>query len=274
MRYRRYLLPLLIVAIWASSGHALTISVAKVDKGAVQIKGRNAAPLALLSWEGQPIAQATKTGVFRFATTTLPSSCVGELSDGAETISVVIQSCGPPGPAGSPGQNGESGPPGVDGKDGAPGSPGLPGHAAVIVDTNGAVFAVYSESLDCKQLTEAGGGVHSNALRTVPNGSTVPLIFGSSGSVRGIGCARYSGAQCTGEVRVRAVGGSNCIFPTSVVVGAQLHYQIAPFGDPFAYLSEDCGTGCHGATGTDGGAAPAAAEDISSFIGPFRVEVR
>jgi hypothetical protein len=46
----------LLAFAWSPPAHAIKVSVAKIDKGAVQVKGRNAAPLALLSWEGQPIA--------------------------------------------------------------------------------------------------------------------------------------------------------------------------------------------------------------------------
>jgi hypothetical protein len=89
-----------LVVFAAFDAHAITISVAKIDKGTVQVKGRKTAPLALISWEGQPVAQSTKTGGFRFATSVLPQDCVGDLSDGSSTIPVVIQGCGPQGPPG------------------------------------------------------------------------------------------------------------------------------------------------------------------------------
>jgi hypothetical protein len=54
-----------IVALTTAPAHGITISVAKIDKGAVQVKGKGAAPLALISWEGQVVAQATTSGKFR-----------------------------------------------------------------------------------------------------------------------------------------------------------------------------------------------------------------
>ncbi len=51
---------------------ALTVSTAKVAQGAVQVKGAKAAPLALIFWEGTPVAQATRSGSFRFQTAILP----------------------------------------------------------------------------------------------------------------------------------------------------------------------------------------------------------
>lgn len=99
---------------------ALSIAAAKISKGTVQVKGSKAAPLALITWEGVPVAQASKSGSFRFDTAILPPACVGVLSDGNETTQVVVQSCGPPGPAGPPGI-GEQGPPGEKGEQGPPG---------------------------------------------------------------------------------------------------------------------------------------------------------
>ncbi|MEW5918035.1 MAG: hypothetical protein AB1762_16650, partial [Gemmatimonadota bacterium] len=65
------------------------MTTAEVAKGAVLVKGRKAQPLALITWDGQPVAQATNQGAFRFATTILPTDCVGQLSDGNESKAVV-----------------------------------------------------------------------------------------------------------------------------------------------------------------------------------------
>jgi hypothetical protein len=88
------ILGVLTLAIPAAA-QALTVSVAKIDKGAIQIKGKGTAALAPLTWEGQGVAQAQKSGAFRFATTILPQDCIGELSDGTTTVPVVIADCGP-----------------------------------------------------------------------------------------------------------------------------------------------------------------------------------
>ncbi len=61
---------------------------------------------ALLDTNVQPVAQATKSGTFRFETTLLPQNCTGSLSDGNQTVAVVIQYCGPVGPRGPQGNPG------------------------------------------------------------------------------------------------------------------------------------------------------------------------
>ena len=98
-----------LILLLMHDARAITISVAKIDKGAVQVKGKQAQPLALLTWEGQPVAQASKSGTFRFETTTLPNDCVGTLSDGNHATPVVIQYCGPVGPRGPQGATGAVG---------------------------------------------------------------------------------------------------------------------------------------------------------------------
>lgn len=121
------LLVALAVTLSAGAAHAITITSAKVDKGAVQVKGKGAASLALLSWEGQSVAQASKSGAFRFASPVLPQDCVGELSDGTGSVAVVVERCGPAagvieGPPGPPGPPGQQGPPGAPGTSGPPSS--------------------------------------------------------------------------------------------------------------------------------------------------------
>ena len=116
----------------ALPAHALTISTAKIAKGAVQVKGRDAGPLALLTWDGQPMAQANKAGGFRFATVILPQDCIGDLSEGGQAGRGVIEGCGPaaqivqgpPGPEGSPGPKGDKGDTGGTGPQGLPGPQG------------------------------------------------------------------------------------------------------------------------------------------------------
>ena len=96
-------------AVAAAPASAITIAGARVAKGAVQVKGRDAAPFALITWEGRPLVQAKRNGRFRFETAILPADCVGELADGVEVVRVVVESCGPQGPPGDPGPQGLQG---------------------------------------------------------------------------------------------------------------------------------------------------------------------
>lgn len=79
----------------AGTAHAITVTGAKIDKGAVQVKGKGAAPNATITWEGQGVGQASRGGGFKFSTTILPSDCIGEVGDGVSTASAVISTCGP-----------------------------------------------------------------------------------------------------------------------------------------------------------------------------------
>ena len=112
---QRLLAALLVVAAWTTPAGALMVTSAKIAAGAIQVKGKRAAPNAQLTWDGQQVGTANGRGSFSFSTTALPSDCVGELSDGAETSAVVIASCGPIGPQGEPGTPGQPGPAGSPG---------------------------------------------------------------------------------------------------------------------------------------------------------------
>ena len=128
----RLVLGISIVAL-ASPAFALTVSTAKIANGSVEVKGSKAAPLAAITWEGAPVAIASKSGSFRFETTVLPPDCVGTVGDGEATVRAVLQFCGPPGAAGPPGPPGEAGPPGevgAPGEVGPPGQTGPPGPGA------------------------------------------------------------------------------------------------------------------------------------------------
>jgi hypothetical protein len=77
----------------ASPAHALRVWVATIALGEVQVIGFQAQPSASITWENQPVTQASKYGTFHFSTPNLPQDCVGELSDGGSTIPVVIDGC-------------------------------------------------------------------------------------------------------------------------------------------------------------------------------------
>ncbi len=204
MNCRRYLFPLLVVVLSASSANALTISVAKIDRGAVQLKGRGAAPLALLTWEGQPVAQATKTGGFRFATSVLPQDCVGDLSDGTTTLPVVIEGCGPASQIveGPPGPKGDKGDPGPKGDKGDPGQPGPkgdqgePGPEIVVRDATGQFVGMpFNFGPDWQGDIVRRLGDRLVILETRPTDGLVTSLHGGPRLV-------YDDAGCQGSVSV------------------------------------------------------------------------
>jgi len=143
-----------VVAVEVVGGDvwALDVTRVRITSGTITVRGREALAGATITWEGQPLTQATSDGRFFFETTLLPSDCIGEVSDGVERVDAVIQSCGPAGPAGLPGQPGSQGPPGPTGPTGPegsagaegppgaagpPGPEGPPGPGLVVRDANG-----------------------------------------------------------------------------------------------------------------------------------------
>src|SRR5574341_1231533 len=76
-----------------SPAHAIRIGLAAIALGEVQVIGDQAASNADITWEGNIVTQSNRRGAFQFSTTDQPSDCVGELGDGASTISVVIFGC-------------------------------------------------------------------------------------------------------------------------------------------------------------------------------------
>ncbi|MBI4525653.1 MAG: DUF1566 domain-containing protein [Deltaproteobacteria bacterium] len=98
----------LIMSLQTQPAHAIKITKAVIKEGVVQVKGIKAAKNAVITWEGQPVAvtHSKPGGAFGFSTTALPQDCVGDLSDGTETIQVVIENCTilPPPPLPPPAQ--------------------------------------------------------------------------------------------------------------------------------------------------------------------------
>ncbi len=83
----------LVLCVSGSSAAALTVTDAKVDKGAVLVKGKDAAPSSALTWDGKVVATATKSGAFRFTTADVPTDCVGDVGDGTSVAPAVIAGC-------------------------------------------------------------------------------------------------------------------------------------------------------------------------------------
>lgn len=87
------LLAALLVVATAAPVSALTITNAKIDKGAVQVKGKDAVPSAPITWDGKVVGAASKAGAFRFATTEVPTDCVGDVGDGTSVAAAVVAGC-------------------------------------------------------------------------------------------------------------------------------------------------------------------------------------
>ena len=61
--------------------------------GRVEVNGKNAVTQAPIFWEGEEVAQAKKSGNFKFKSQTVPDDCLGELSDGETTVTVPLAGC-------------------------------------------------------------------------------------------------------------------------------------------------------------------------------------
>lgn len=103
----------------------INISTARVKDGSILITGRATGRYETVSWQGADTGVKTnRYGRFRFVTTDLPPSCVGDLKIGQEERKVVIGNCGPVGPKGEKGDEGDKG---AQGPAGAPGPKGEKG---------------------------------------------------------------------------------------------------------------------------------------------------
>src|SRR5262249_24604610 len=75
----------------------IKIQVAEVQNGFAVIKGNNAVKGAQILWEGNAVTTANNNnGGFSF-NGAVPSDCVGQLSDGPETVAVQVLNCTPAG---------------------------------------------------------------------------------------------------------------------------------------------------------------------------------
>lgn len=90
----RSLLGLFCLLGFVSSAEAIKIKVAEVQKGVAVIQGSEGAKNATITWEGSAVTEVNPNGGFSF-TGVIPADCVGTLSDGVDTIAVVVLSCTP-----------------------------------------------------------------------------------------------------------------------------------------------------------------------------------
>lgn len=86
-------------SIFATSSAALEVDRTELSGGVIKIDGKNAQASATITWEGGAVTTANNKGKFQFTTTVvpaqLPTDClgIGTLSDGTDTIDVLVPLC-------------------------------------------------------------------------------------------------------------------------------------------------------------------------------------
>jgi hypothetical protein len=124
--------------------------------GSVHVKGKDAAPLAVITWQDASVTVASKSGSFHFETAILPTDCVGTVSDGVASVPAVLQFCGPQGAEGPPGPPGATGPPGESGAPGSAGPPGPGAPASAAIDTV-VYVGTFANNCNATSLATVGG---------------------------------------------------------------------------------------------------------------------
>ena len=70
---RIVLIAVLGLLAFGLDAEALEVRSAKIRKAKIEVKGREAAPLAPITWEGTPVGESDARGKFKFQTTILPA---------------------------------------------------------------------------------------------------------------------------------------------------------------------------------------------------------
>jgi len=86
---------LIVLVTFVSSAEAIKITLAEVQGGLAVVEGKKAARDSSITWEDEVVTAANHGGNFQFSGVVVPSDCVGTLSDGVDTIEVVLANCGP-----------------------------------------------------------------------------------------------------------------------------------------------------------------------------------
>jgi hypothetical protein len=121
------------VITWGEVARAeILITTAAISRGDLTIVGRVRRPREpsvqiKINPNKTVQVESTETGRFTWIGPEFPSTCVVNISSGADTKDVVIQNCGLPGPAGPTGPTGPAGPPGPAGPIGPTGPMGPAG---------------------------------------------------------------------------------------------------------------------------------------------------
>ena len=90
----KILMALFVLVSYASSAEAITIKTAEVQNQFAYIKGSDGTHFNTITWDGEPVTQVKPNGDFSF-NGVVPADCVGTLSDGVDTINVVVLACTP-----------------------------------------------------------------------------------------------------------------------------------------------------------------------------------
>jgi len=219
----------------ASPVCALSISTAKVAGGSVHVKGTKAVPLAVITWEGASVTIASKAGDFGFETAMLPAGCVGNVSDGNETVPAVLQSCGPVGPAGPPGP---------------PGPPGTPAPSSTVINTAIQVGTFGSDNGNATTLATLDG--------VSVQGSCFPAVAGNP-SIPVQGSMSFINAVNGGAILSSIIGTA-----TNLPISSQDDPQPSGFGfNPGTPTNQE--VGAHGIVAADGGTG-AVRVDLSTYV--------
>jgi len=80
----------LVLPPWA---HALEVGLARLQDGEVRVMGKGAAKDASISWQGVAVTTSTGGGSFQFTSSSIPTTCVGKLSDGVTTLFIAVSGC-------------------------------------------------------------------------------------------------------------------------------------------------------------------------------------
>ena len=80
----------LLLPSWAQ---ALEVGSARIQSGEVRVMGKGAAPGASIYWQNVAVTTATGGGSFSFTTASIPTTCVGKLSNGAATLFIAVSGC-------------------------------------------------------------------------------------------------------------------------------------------------------------------------------------
>jgi hypothetical protein len=86
---------LVTLTIWlalVSGTEAIDITLAEVQNGVAVIQGNKATKQATIFWESGNVGRTTNGGSFSFSGL-VPEDCVGQLSIGADTISIALANC-------------------------------------------------------------------------------------------------------------------------------------------------------------------------------------